>query len=73
MIPSVAPNALQASVCDEQLVSIDGEIALSGKKKKRKRKKKKKTKKRDKTEKKKAERSGVGSSGEEQSRAGDVP
>ena len=28
--PSVAPNALQASVCDEQLMSIGGEIALSG-------------------------------------------
>ena len=27
--PSVAPNALQASVCDEQLRSIGGEIALS--------------------------------------------
>ena len=30
VIPSVAPNALQASVCDEQLVSIGGEMALSG-------------------------------------------
>ena len=30
VIPSVAPNALQASVCDEQLVSIGGEIVLSG-------------------------------------------
>ena len=31
--PSVAPNALlQASVCDEQLVNIGGEIALSGNK-----------------------------------------
>ena len=29
-IPSVAPNALQASVCDEQLRTISGEIALSG-------------------------------------------
>ena len=28
--PSVVPNALQASVCDEQLMSIGGEIALSG-------------------------------------------
>ena len=27
VIPPVAPNALQASVCDEQLVSIGGEIA----------------------------------------------
>ena len=26
--PSVAPNALQASMCDEQLVGIGGEIAL---------------------------------------------
>ena len=38
MIPSVAPNALQASVCDEQL-------ALSGKKKKREKRKKKVNKK----------------------------
>ena len=30
MIPSVAPDASQASVCDEQLVGIGGEIALSG-------------------------------------------
>ena len=30
VIPSVAPNALQAAVCDEQLVSVGGEIALSG-------------------------------------------
>ena len=30
VIPSVAPIVLQASVCDEQLVSIGGEIALSG-------------------------------------------
>ena len=37
----MAPNALQASVCDEQLVSIGGEIALSGKKKKRVKKKEK--------------------------------
>ena len=29
VIPSVALNALQAAVCDEQLVSIGGEIALS--------------------------------------------
>ena len=28
-IPSVAPDALQAPVCDEQLVGIGGEIALS--------------------------------------------
>ena len=27
VIPSVAPSALQASVCDEQLVGIGGEIA----------------------------------------------
>ena len=33
MIPSVAPHALQASVCDEQPLSIGGEIALSGNKK----------------------------------------
>ena len=26
--PSVVPNSLQASVCDEQLMSIGGEIAL---------------------------------------------
>ena len=32
VIPSVAPNALQASVCDEQLVTVGGEIALSRKK-----------------------------------------
>ena len=31
--PSVAPNALQASVCDEQIESIGGEIALTGNKK----------------------------------------
>ena len=30
MIPSVAPNALHASVCDEQLLGYGGEIALSG-------------------------------------------
>ena len=32
VIPSVAPNASQASVCDEheRLVGIGGEIALSG-------------------------------------------
>ena len=30
MTPPVVPNALQASVCDEQLMSIGGEIALSG-------------------------------------------
>ena len=29
MTPSVVPSALQASVCDEQLMSIGGEIALS--------------------------------------------
>ena len=29
----MVPNALQASVCDEQLMSIGGEIALSGNKK----------------------------------------
>ena len=29
VIPSVAPNALQTSARDEQLVSIGGEIALS--------------------------------------------
>ena len=29
VIPSVAPNALQASSCDEQLVGIGGEIAVS--------------------------------------------
>ena len=29
MTPSVVPNALQASVCDEQLMHIGGEIALS--------------------------------------------
>ena len=29
MISSVAPNALHASVCDEQLLGIGGEIALS--------------------------------------------
>ena len=41
----MVPNALQASVCDEQLVSIGGEIALSGNKKKQKKKKKTKNKK----------------------------
>ena len=30
VIPSVAPEASQASMCDEQLVSIRDEIALSG-------------------------------------------
>ena len=30
--PSVVPSTLQASVCDEQLMSIGGEIALSGNK-----------------------------------------
>ena len=30
VIPSVVPGALRASVCDEQLESIGGEIALSG-------------------------------------------
>ena len=30
VIPSVAHNKLQASACDEQLVSIGGEIAPSG-------------------------------------------
>ena len=30
MTPSEVPNSLQASVCDEQLMSIGGEIALSG-------------------------------------------
>ena len=30
VIPSVAPNALQSTVCDEQLLSTGGEIALSG-------------------------------------------
>ena len=39
MTPSVVPNALQASVCDEQLKSIGGEIALSGKSFAKKRKK----------------------------------
>ena len=34
MTPSVVPNALQASVRDEQLMSIGGEIALSGNKEK---------------------------------------
>ena len=29
MTPSLVPNALQASVCDEQLMSIVGEIAVS--------------------------------------------
>ena len=32
VIPSVPPNAFQASVCDEQLVSIGRAIALSGNK-----------------------------------------
>ena len=32
----MVPNALQAAVCDEQLMSIGGEIALSGNKGKRK-------------------------------------
>ena len=40
----MVPNALQASVCDEQLVSIGGEIALSGNKKKQKKKENTKTK-----------------------------
>ena len=74
VIPSVATNALQASVRDEQLVTVGGEITLSGnrKQKGKEKEKKKKQKKRDKMEKKNVERSGVGSSGEEQSRAGDV-
>ena len=38
MTPSVVPDALQASVCDEQLMSIGGEIALSGKKKRKEKK-----------------------------------
>ena len=41
----MVPNALQASVCDEQLVSIGDEIALSGNKKKQKKKEKQKHKK----------------------------
>ena len=48
MIPSVAPSALQASLCDEQLVSIVGEIALSGKKTEKKKKEKKKKKQKEK-------------------------
>ena len=35
MTLSVVPNALQASVCDEQLMSVGGEIALSGNKRPR--------------------------------------
>ena len=41
MIPSVAPNALQASLCDEQLVGIGGEIALSGNRERQRKKKRK--------------------------------
>ena len=35
VIPSVAPDALQAAVCDEQLEGFGGEIALSENKKRK--------------------------------------
>ena len=44
----MVPNTLQASVCDEQLMSIGGEIALSGNNKKKRKKKKGKKKRRKK-------------------------
>ena len=56
----MVPNALQASVCDEQLMSIGGEIALSRKQKMKKKKeeKKKKKKKRKRKREKEGKRGG---------------